>query len=273
MSGEAMASRYFIIYSGKKPTVIEKVKEIEEFIKSRGFIVDSIQIDEVMENGIPADIEALIVLGGDGTLLKSISRLPRSSIPILTINYGRGGYLMNVEPENSIEAVEKILEGRYLVEKTLMLSFKAEGRKIGNALNEAYISPAVPGKIMEFTIMKKGTVFYSGICDALIISTPIGSTAYAFSAGGPAVDNTLESAVIVPVCPLTNTRPVVLAIDEKFIVMAQSRFNLQVLIDGHIQSVFGGNIKLEVEKSEDHVLFINFEGYISFARRIQKRFK
>lgn len=268
-----MASRYFIIYSAKNPMVIEKTKEIEEFIKSRGLMVDSILIDEVVENGIPADIEVLIVLGGDGTLLKSISRLPRPSIPILTINYGRGGYLMNVEPENSIEAIEKVLEGRYIIEKALMLSFKVEGNKIGDALNEAYISPTVPGKIMEFTIMKKDTVLYSGVGDALIISTPMGSTAYAFSAGGPAVDNLLESAVIVPVCPLTNTRPVVLAIDEKFIVMAQSRFNLQVLIDGHIHSVFGGSIKLEVEKSEDHVLFINFGEYESFARRVQKRFK
>lgn len=268
-----MASRYFIIYSVKKPTVVEKAREIEEFIKNRGFIADSMKVDDVVENGIPADIEALIVLGGDGTLLKSVSRLPRPSIPVLTINYGRGGYLMNIEPEDSVEAIEKILEGRYIIEKALMLSFKVEDRRIGNALNEAYISPVYPGKIMEFTIMRKDTVLYSGVGDALIISTPLGSTAYAFSAGGPVVDNTLDSAVIVPVCPLTNTRPVVLAIDEKFIVTAQSRFDLQVLIDGHIQSVFGERVELEVEKSEDYVLFIKFGEYESFARRIQKRFK
>jgi len=268
-----MGSRYFITYSLKKTVIAEKAREIGELIKRRGFIADVMRLDEVVENGIPADIEALIVLGGDGTLLKSISRLPRPSIPVLTINYGRGGYLMNVEPENSIEAVMEVLEGRYIVEKALMLSFKVEGKKIGNALNEAYISPIVPGKVIEYTVERGNNILYSGVGDALIISTPLGSTAYAFSAGGPAVDNLLESAVLVPVCPLTSTRPVVLSISENFAVTFQSNFDIQVLIDGHIQSVFGREVKIDVGRSEDYVSFIKFGEYDSFARRLQKRFK
>lgn len=268
-----MGSRYFITYSLKKTTIVEKVKEIEELIRRRGFIADVMRLEEVVENGIPADIDALIVLGGDGTLLKSVSRLPRPSIPVLTINYGRGGYLMNVEPEDSIEAIIEVLEGRYIVEKASMLSFKVEGKKIGNALNEAYISPVVPGRIIEYTVERKNSVLYSGVGDAFIISTPLGSTAYAFSAGGPAVDNMLESAVLVPVCPLTNTRPVVLSISENFTVAVQSNFSIQVLIDGHIQSIFGKEVKVEVGKSEDYVLFIKFREHDSFARRLQKRFR
>lgn len=268
-----MGSRYFITYSLKKTAIAEKVKEIEELIRERGFIADVMRLEEVVENGIPADVEALIVLGGDGTLLKSVSRLPRPSIPVLTINYGRGGYLMNVEPEDSIEAIIEVLEGRYIIEKAPMLSFKADGKKIGNALNEAYISPVVPGRIIEYTVERKNSVLYSGVGDAFIISTPLGSTAYAFSAGGPAVDNMLESAVLVPVCPLTNTRPVVLSISESFTVAVQSNFSIQVLIDGHIQSIFGKEVKVEVGKSEDYVSFIKFGEYDSFARRLQKRFR
>lgn len=268
-----MGSRYFITYSLKKPTIFEKAKEIEELIRSKGLLVYSEEISGVVENGIPADTEVLIVLGGDGTLLRSVSRLPRPGIPVLTINYGRGGYLMRVEPENSIEAVKEVLEGRYTIEKSLMLSFKVDGRKIGSALNEAYISPVIPGKIIEYVVERKNTVLYSGVGDALIISTPLGSTAYAFSAGGPAVDDELEAAVLVPVCPLTNVRPVVLSLYENFTVTVQSNFNVQVLIDGHIQSVFENSIELEIGKAEDYVLFIKSKEDGNFAKRLRKRFR
>lgn len=268
-----MGSRYFITYSLKRPAIVKKAREIEELIRDSGFMVHSMEIDKVVENGIPADTEVLIVLGGDGTLLKSISRLPRPGIPVLTINYGRGGYLMRIEPEKSVEAVKEVLEGRYSIEKALMLSFKVDGKKIGNALNEAYISPITPGKIMEYTVERRNTILYPGISDALIISTPLGSTAYALSAGGPAVDDELEAAVLVPVCPLTNTRPVVLSLNENFTVNVQSNFNIQVLIDGHIQSIFEKSIKLEIGKSEDYVSFIKSKEDENFARRLQKRFR
>ncbi|MEN2975234.1 MAG: NAD(+)/NADH kinase [Candidatus Caldarchaeales archaeon] len=268
-----MGSRYLIVYTVRKPGAVEKARELEMLIKSRGFIVNSMNIENALDNGLPADIEALIVLGGDGTLLRSINLLPRPNIPVLTINYGRGGYLMEVEPEKSIEAVEEVLEGRYEVEKAGMLSFSRDGEKIGDALNEAYISTVVPGKIIEFKVERRGIELYRAIADALIISTPLGSTAYAFSAGGPAVDDQLESAVLVPVCPITNTRTVVLSLINNFTITVESDTDIQITIDGHIQHVFKKYVSIEVGRSEDYVLFIRFRDGESFARRLRKRFK
>ncbi|MCS7126531.1 MAG: NAD(+)/NADH kinase [Aigarchaeota archaeon] len=268
-----MGSRYFIVYTVRKPKAVEKARELEMMIKNRGFIVDSMQIEDTVERGIPADTEALIVLGGDGTLLKSVSILPRPSIPILTINYGRGGYLMEVEPERSLKAVEDVLEGRYEIEKAIMLSFLIDRKKIADALNEAYISTVVPGKIIEFKVERNDVELYNGVGDALIISTPLGSTAYAFSAGGPAVDDHLESAVLVPVCPLTNIRSVVLSLTNNFTITVESNTDIQILIDGHTQRTFKKYVKLEVRKSEDYVSFIRFRDGESFARRLKKRFK
>lgn len=242
-------------------------------ISARGFLAEVMEVDAVLDNGIPADAEMLVVLGGDGTLLRSVSLLPRPGIPVLTINYGRGGYLMEVEPAQLEEAVEEVLEERYEVEKTMMLSFTLEGGKLADALNEAYISATVPGKIIEFRVKRGEMGLYEAVADALIISTPIGSTAYAYSAGGPAVEDTVESAVLVPVCPITNTRPVVLSVAEPFSVEVESKVGVQVLIDGHVQRRFERSVSLTVKKSENHVSFVRLRRGESFARRLRKRFR
>lgn len=268
-----MGSRYLIVYTVRKPEAEKKALELESIIEGRGLLANTVKVEELSDDGIPADTEVLIVLGGDGTLLRSVSLLPRPSIPILTINYGRGGYLMEVEPERSVEALEEVLEGKYNVEKALMLSFHEDGKKIGNALNEAYISSTIPGKIIEFKVERQGVELYEGVGDALIISTPLGSTAYAFSAGGPVVDDCLESAVLVPVCPLTNTRAVVLSLLTQFTVSVRSATDIQVLIDGHIQRTYKRSVRIEVGKSEDYVSFIRLRGCESLAKRLRKRFR
>lgn len=267
-----MTLRYVVVYSARKPAAVEAARRIEDSIRVRGLIADVMEVDAVLSEGIPADAGMLIVLGGDGTLLRSVSVLPRP-IPVLTINYGRGGYLMEVEPERLGEAVEAVLEGRYEVEKAMMLSFEVDGRKLADALNEAYISATVPGKIIEFTVKRGGTELYHAVADALIISTPMGSTAYAYSAGGPAVDDYLDSAVLVPVCPITNTRAVVLSLRERFTVIVESKVGVQVLIDGYFQERFDGPVELRVRRSENHVSFVRLRCGESFARRLRKRFR
>lgn len=268
-----MRGRYVIIYTLRKPMTYEKALKLESFLRERDILVDSISVEDASERGIPAEAELLIVLGGDGTLLRTVKLLPRPSIPILTVNYGRGGYLMEIEPEKAENVIEKIVCGEHRTEKAMMLSFKVDGRKIGDALNEAYISATMPGRIIEFNVERSNVRLCSGVSDAVIVSTPLGSTAYAYSAGGPVIDDTLESAVLVPVCPINNIKPIVLSLRKEFYIDVYSEYGVQILIDGHIREVFQKNVRIQISKSREYVYFVKIGGEDeSFMKRLKKRF-
>lgn len=268
-----MRGRYIIVYTLRKPITFEKALELESFLREHDILVDSISVEDASERGIPAETELLIVLGGDGTLLRTVKLLPRPSIPILTINYGRGGYLMEIEPEITREVIKKIVCGEYRTEKIMMLSFKVGGRKMGDALNEAYISATMPGRIIEFYVERSNVRLCTGVADAVIVSTPLGSTAYAYSAGGPVIDSTLESAVLVPVCPINNIKPIVLSLAKEFYIDVYSEYGVQILIDGHVREVFQKNVRIQVSRSKEYVYFVKIgEEDESFMKRLKKRF-
>ena len=263
-----------MVYSERKPRAAEAAERIRRFLEERGLRVKMLDARQAYGSGVPEGTETLIVLGGDGTLLRAVRALPSLKIPVLAVNYGRGGYLMEVEPERLEEALEALLGREYEVEEVMMLSFSAGGRGLGDALNEAYVSAASPGKVMELEVKRDESLLMRAVADGLVIATPIGSTAYAYSAGGPVVDEELRAAVLVPVCPISNVRSMVLALDSGFKVSASSEVGVQVLIDGHLREVFSeGRVELEVRRSENSVRFLRLRGEESFARRVWKRFR
>lgn len=268
-----MRKLFSVVYSERKPPAVRAAEHVKELLESRGFSVYSCDARRVVEEKVPAEAEAVIVLGGDGTLLRTLRGLSSPETPLLTVNYGKGGYLMEVDPESLEEAVEALLKGDYLVEEVTQLSFQSGGSRLGEALNEAYLSSTVPGKIAEIRVEKGGSTLMETEADGLVIATPIGSTAYAYSAGGPVVDEGLEAAVLVPVCPLGHVRAMVLALDSELHVSAESEEGVQILFDGHFREVFPkGGVELEVKASERRVRFIRVKGEGSFARRVWKRF-
>ncbi|MEM0090514.1 MAG: NAD(+) kinase, partial [Nitrososphaerota archaeon] len=147
----------------------------------------------------------------------------------------------------------------------------AENRKLGDVVNEVYVSGEYIGKIIEFEIVRDGHALLDGVADGVIVSTPLGSTAYAMSAGGPAVDHKLEVIVVVPVCPLTKMSPLVLPIDN-FITLHLKVPRFHVLLDGQVRKVLE-NEKLTIGKSEQTVRFVRVKRECSFARRLRKRLR
>jgi NAD+ kinase len=164
---------------------------------------------------IPSRVEAVLVLGGDGTML-SVNRLVAGKgIPILGINLGSLGFLTEVSKENVYRAVEKMLSGGCKVEERLMLKAKiGRGAKtIADylVLNDVVITKGALARIIDLETFIDKTYVTTFKADGLIISTPTGSTAYSLSAGGPILYPTLESIVLTPICSHTLTnRPIVL---------------------------------------------------------------
>lgn len=148
------------------------------------------------------DIELVIVLGGDGTILRAAELARGGSAPLLGINLGHVGFLAESERDDLASAVARALDRDYLVEERMTLAVRV---KLGTeviyetwALNEATVEKASRERMLEVVIEVDGRPLSSFGCDGVVMSTPTGSTAYAFSAGGPVVWPSLDALLLVP---------------------------------------------------------------------------
>jgi len=160
--------------------------------------------------------DLLLSLGGDGTLLHTARAAVPAEKPIVGINLGRLGFLVDISPEEAVVRIGEILEGRFVEERRLVLeavvirSGQAIQREL--AINEAVVHRWVTPSMIELSIYVDGRFFSTQRADGLIVATPTGSTAYALAAGGPILYPTLATILLVPLNPHTLTqRPVVLS--------------------------------------------------------------
>jgi len=149
------------------------------------------------------DIELALVLGGDGTILRAAEIVRPSTIPIIGVNLGHVGFLAEAEREDLHEVVRRAIVGDYEVEERMALDvavLDADDHEIFRtwALNEATVEKSMPGKMVEVVIEVGGRPLSTFGCDGVVMATPTGSTAYAFSAGGPVVWPNIDAMLLVP---------------------------------------------------------------------------
>ena len=152
--------------------------------------------------GIPcdqADADVAVVIGGDGTILRTVQQM-QHQIPIIGINHGEVGFLADLEPEEAWDFVKTLVSG-FEVEERMRISLMMNNKPLGDALNEALIVTTRPAKMLRFSIIIDGRVSEQFRSDGLLVSTPTGSTAYAMSAGGPIVDPRIQGFLVVPLAP------------------------------------------------------------------------
>jgi len=195
--------------------------------------------------------DALVVLGGDGTLLAA-SRLLEKPIPVLGVNFGSLGFLTEITLPELYPALAGVLEGRYEHEERRLLRalVRRRGRPDVSAdvLNDVVITKAGPSRIIELEVAVGGVFVSSFRADGIIVSSPTGSTAYNLAAGGPILHPTLPAIVITPICPhmLTN-RPLVVPDESQIEVRLRAAREVEVYaaLDG--QETFAFN-------DDDHVV-------------------
>jgi NAD+ kinase len=174
------------------------------------------------------DLELVIVLGGDGTILRAAEVARGCSAPLLGVNLGHVGFLAESEREGLAETVTRALARDYLVEERMTLSVrvKVDEKVIFEtwALNEATVEKASRERMLEVVIEIDGRPLSSFGCDGVVMSTPTGSTAYAFSAGGPVVWPSLDAMLLVPLSPhALFARPLVVGPDSALAVEVLDR--------------------------------------------------
>jgi len=267
-----MGRRYAIIYTDKSREAYEAAQRARQLLKRGETSIEVYSASKLVDEKLPAELDLVIALGGDGTILKTLGALSRWETPILGINFGRGGFLAEVESDKLEDALKKILAGEYETERKLMISIRVNGEKIGDAFNEAYIGSQIMGKTLHLEILRNEVRLAEGLADGLIVSTPAGSTAYAFSAGGPIVDDSLEGVVLAPICPITGLRPMVLSLKHELQILASGDYGIAILLDGYNLKKFDEkSIRIRVERSERLAVFIRLGLGESFARRVRKK--
>ncbi len=160
------------------------------------------------------EIDAVIVLGGDGTILEGARFASLNGVPVLGMNMGHLGYLAELEMDE-VDQLKKLVDGDYIIEERSMIkvAIKSERRgklHCGYALNDAIISNSSTPKVIDLELSENDTVIANYRADGVIIATPTGSTAYSMSAGGAVVDPRLRCLCVTPICPHSfNSKPMI----------------------------------------------------------------
>lgn len=251
-----------ICKSGKKEPY-EVVNEIAPYLTEKGYEV--FPDDETAEGlnikgysrGEIADIaEAVIVFGGDGTMLSVARLVAQKDIPILGVNLGGLGFITEVNLGEVKDAVEKMLDGKCAVEERLMLNVHIHrlGEKLSDyiVLNDVVINKGALARIIDLETFIDHRYVTTFKADGLIVSTPTGSTAYNLSAGGPIIYPTLKAVVITPICPHTLTnRPIVLR-DKSFmeIILQSEQEDVFLTLDGQVGVSLRKGDRIEIKQSK-----------------------
>jgi NAD+ kinase len=237
-------------------------RDIEVFIdKETGSLVETPE-SCLTRNELPAQVDLLVVLGGDGTLLATARALNRKPVPILAVNLGGLGFLTVITREDLYPTLEAVLRGDYRTERRVQL----EGELIRAdeviasflALNDAVLNKGAIARILDFELRVDGKFVSTYKSDGLIVSTPTGSTAYSLAAGGPIIVPTVEAFIVTPICAHTLTnRPLVLPDTSKIEVVVKSQREAAYLsVDGQVGIAAYSDDLVCVRKSRSFVEFI-----------------
>lgn len=218
------------------------------------------------------EVDLILALGGDGTILKIASLISGKKIPILGINFGTSGFLTQTKPAAWKQALEAVLSGEYKIEEKSKIEARVNGRKIGEALNEVVIITAVPVKMLTLEIFADKQVVGTFRADGIILSTSTGSTAYSMSAGGPVVDPRVPAFVLTSICPFqAGLRSIVLS--ERTLVevkLAKSKSEAFVVVDGERREKLGYGETASFSLSKNKAYFVQFKN--NFFSRVGERF-
>lgn len=263
----------------QKPSAAKVLRQVTAKAKQYGLRLaacdDPRQLGPEMERLPPADfisqIDLLMALGGDGTMLSAIRLLNGRPIPVLGVNLGSLGFLTSVSQEEVEKAMDCVWRGEFSVSRRSLAEcvVKRGAREISRhrALNDLVIDQGASMRIVTLNMTVEGEEVSSFACDGLIVSTPTGSTGHSLSAGGPILHPESAVFVISPICPHTlSTRPLVVP-DNKLITVevARNAGELTLSVDGQTGAPLKTADRLEIRRSAAQAHFIHLPDYSYFS--------
>jgi NAD+ kinase len=274
--------RVGIFLKRNKPEAIEITRELIRWFNERQvavYVEDGLdaQLDGTRgcpKEALPSRVEAILVLGGDGTLLSVARLVGDSQVPIIGINLGGLGFLTEITLDNLYKVLEGLIQGDYKCHRRMTLSVHVlrNGSVVADfvVLNDAVINKGALARIIDLETTISGEYVTTFKADGLIISTPTGSTAYSLSAGGPIVYPSLQTIVITPICPHTLTNRPIIIPDDAVVNATLNSENEEVTLtlDGQVGFPLQFRDTVEIRKGKNDILLIEspYRSYFEVLR-------
>jgi NAD+ kinase len=262
------------------PNVGGTLAELIDYLhkQNRAVLLDEVSFDAMPDidartqrasrNEIGERCDMAIVLGGDGTLLNAARSLVDYELPILGINLGRLGFLVDISPADLADKLDRIFAGGYQEENRTLLHARVirDEKQINEspAFNDVVIHTCNVARMIEYETYIGGQFVNSNRSDGILVATPTGSTAYALSGGGPILHPSLHALVLVPICPHTMSfRPIVVDADTRIeiVISERNQAQVQVTCDGQIDLGLINGDRVVIEKKAHLVRLIHPDNY------------
>ena len=252
-------------------------KEIASWWKAEGISVAAADLDDFPEEPEEADLaganidassfDIAVSLGGDGCMLRAVRLVGDADVPVLGVNYGKLGYLAEVEADNAIAALQRVHAGDYAIEERMRLSVslhRGGGKStatmnLGGVLNEVVLEKLQSGHTVQLSVSVNDKFFTNYVADGIILATPTGSTAYSMSARGPIVAPSHEAIILTPVSPhMIFDRPLILPPDAKISIEVLEGRPAETATDGKKQPSLAPGDSLLCQKSPHPARLVTF---------------
>lgn len=263
----ASVLKLIILTGSERPEVKAACQELLPFLKQS----DGIQVmgvfsrDQTIPEGIPADL--VVVLGGDGSILRGCRQLGSHQLPIIGINFGRLGFLTDLSPDEFRGGLALLKSGDYTIVEHLMLECCHQTVNgvvhTDLGLNEVTVTSGGSFRMLDIHLNIDGEEVTTFSCDGLIISTPVGSTAHNLSAGGPILRQELQVFAITPICPHTLTvRPIVDCASRTFqLSVYDPPAGVAVVIDGQMRRPVLAEDRILIRRAKPTFKLVRLPGH------------
>lgn len=277
---------FLLITNFHKDTGLKLTKEVENYIQTKGgncacFTSNGEEAGDAApkETELPPETECVMVLGGDGTLIRAASKLVKSRLPLIGVNLGTLGYLCELEKSNLFPAIDRLFEDAYIVEERMLLGgygLKA-GKRVaeGIAFNDIVLHRTGALSVVNMVVYVNGEYLNTFHADGMIISTPTGSTGYNMSAGGPIVDPKANVILITPInAHNLNSKSIVIGPEDEIAVeigkrRSQKDETVEVGFDGDNVVKLGVGDRFLIHKAEDtaRICKLNKRSFLEILRK------
>ena len=264
-SSEGKVLNLFFAANPKKPATFDARKRMMDAAASSGFLC--VELEE--RTPVAGEEGILIVIGGDGSIIRQVPLALAVGMPILGIHFGRVGFLTELTEEGFLSALPRLKAGDYRLERRGMLDCQVSTGRIYRCLNDAVLYKLSFSGVTEVDVRIDDRSAWTVSADGVMVSTPTGSTGYSLSAGGPIVPEGLDAMVITPICPhKLHVRPIVVRSDS--VVELMEHDEGMAAMDGQRVCRVSKGESLRITGSKEEVSFIRFQPMDLYSR-IQER--
>lgn len=260
---------FFLFANPHKPDTVSTSAVLAQLLLDRGarVLVDTwlhgrIAIGEPCDiKDLPQETTAVLSLGGDGTLLRTVAHAAVRGIPVLGIHMGRVGFLLEVNLNDIAQAVDRLVRGDYHLEERMMLSCQVNDGDEMLVMNDVALTRGQSPSSIEVKAYADGEEICVSRGDGLLVATPTGTTGYALSAGGPVVYPLMSCLVLVSICShILTQRPIVMPEDKTVVLTTSANRDqpCQIIMDGQVVINKSGDVRVVIRKAAQKARFIRF---------------